>query len=103
MMKRLLIVMLVVFGVMSLFSWSTDTFATEKLNLVLSTPFAGGDAEGMRMLTDAFNESHDSVQITLAQGTWTEYYAQLYNSVVGGNSPQISIIHTNKLNQMRPA
>ena len=41
--------------------------------------------------------------ITLTQGQWSEYYAQLTNSVIAGNPPQIGIVHTNKLSEMYPA
>ncbi len=75
----------------------------EKYTLWFNTLFHSGDAQAMERIVQAYNESHEDTQITLTQGQWSEYYAQLTNSVIAGNPPQIGIVHTNKLSEMYPA
>ncbi len=75
----------------------------EKYTLWFNTLFHSGDAQAMERIVQAYNESHEDTQITLTQGQWSEYYAQLTNAVIAGNPPQIGIVHTNKLSEMYPA
>ncbi len=75
----------------------------EKYTLWFNTLFHSGDAQAMERIVQLYNESHEDTQITLTQGQWSEYYAQLTNSVIAGNPPQIGIVHTNKLSEMYPA
>jgi multiple sugar transport system substrate-binding protein len=58
----------------------------------MNTLFHGGDAQAMEMMVQQFNEANDSVIIDLTQGSWTEYNAQLNNSVLAGEAPQIATV-----------
>ena len=60
--------------------------------ILMNTLFHGGDAQAMEMMVQQFNESQDSVVIDLTQGSWTEYNAQLNNSVLAGEAPQIATV-----------
>ena len=73
------------------------------ITLWFNTLFHSGDAQAMERIVKKFNEEHTDVKIKLTQGQWEQYYAQLANSVVAGNPPQIAIVHTNKLSEMYPA
>ncbi len=75
----------------------------EKYTLWFNTLFHSGDAQAMERIVQLYNETHQDTQITLTQGQWSEYYAQLTNAVIAGNPPQIGIVHTNKLSEMYPA
>ncbi len=75
----------------------------ERYTLWFNTLFHSGDAQAMERIVKLYNETHEDTQITLTQGQWAEYYAQLTNAVVAGNPPQIGIVHTNKLTEMYPA
>lgn len=77
--------------------------ATAQTVLQMNTLFHSGDAQAMERIVERFNEEHSDVQIELSQGQWTEYYAQLYNTVVAGNPPHIGVVHTTRLPQMLPA
>ncbi len=58
----------------------------------LNTLFHGGDAQAMEMLVEKYNSTHDDITIELTQGGWTDYTAQLNNSVLAGEAPQIATI-----------
>ncbi len=75
----------------------------EKYTLWFNTLFHSGDAQAMERIVNEYNETHKDTQLTLTQGQWAEYYAQLTNAVIAGNPPQIGIVHTNKLSEMYPA
>lgn len=75
----------------------------EKYTLWFNTLFHSGDAQAMERIVQQYNETHEDTQLTLTQGQWAEYYAQLTNAVIAGNPPQIGIVHTNKLSEMYPA
>jgi multiple sugar transport system substrate-binding protein len=57
-----------------------------------NTLFHGGDADAMEVIVKNIRESNPDLEIDLTQGAWTEYYAQLYNSVVAGEAPQLGIV-----------
>jgi multiple sugar transport system substrate-binding protein len=57
-----------------------------------NTLFHGGDADAMEMIVKQITQSRPGLEVDLTQGAWTEYYAQLYNSVVAGAAPQIGIV-----------
>lgn len=77
--------------------------AAEKYTLWFNTLFHSGDAQAMERIVKLYNEAHEDTQLTLTQGQWAEYYAQLTNAVIAGNPPQIGVVHTNKLSEMYPA
>ncbi|MEP7456202.1 extracellular solute-binding protein [Phyllobacterium sp. SB3] len=57
-----------------------------------NTLFHGGDADAMETIVKNIHASNPDLNIDLTQGAWTEYYAQLYNSVVAESAPQIGIV-----------
>lgn len=65
--------------------------------LEFNTLFHSGDAQAMERIVKLFNEQHKNVQISLTQGQWAEYYAQLFASVAAGNPPHIGICHTSRI------
>lgn len=75
----------------------------ERYTLWFNTLFHSGDAQAMERIVQLYNETHEDTQLTLTQGQWAQYYAQLTNAVIAGNPPQIGIVHTNKLTEMYPA
>jgi len=75
----------------------------ERYTLFYNTLFHSGDAQAMERIVKLYNENHEKTQLTLTQGQWAQYYAQLTNAVIAGNPPQIGIVHTNKLAEMYPA
>ncbi|MBO0904233.1 extracellular solute-binding protein [Jiella sonneratiae] len=57
-----------------------------------NTLFHGGDADAMDAIVKKIRDENPSLNIDLTQGSWTEYYAQLYNSVVAGEAPQLGVV-----------
>jgi multiple sugar transport system substrate-binding protein len=57
-----------------------------------NTLFHGGDADAMETIVKKITAADSNIQIDLTQGAWTEYYAQLYNSVVAESAPQLGIV-----------
>jgi multiple sugar transport system substrate-binding protein len=57
-----------------------------------NTLFHGGDADGMETIVKKIQAANPDLSIDLTQGAWTEYYAQLYNSVVAESAPQLGIV-----------
>ena len=73
------------------------------VTLLFNTLFHGGDAQAMEIIVKKFNDTQTDVELDLTQGSWTEYYAQLYNAVVAGEAPQIGICHNFRFSKMYPA
>jgi multiple sugar transport system substrate-binding protein len=71
--------------------------------LWFNTLFHGGDAEAMQIIVKTFNAMHKDIQLDLTQGSWTEYYSQLYNAVIAGEAPQLGICHNFRFSKMYPA
>jgi multiple sugar transport system substrate-binding protein len=61
------------------------------------TLFHSGDAAAMELIVRKFNAEHQGVRLTLLQGQWAEYYAQLFAAVGAGNAPHIGICHTSRV------
>src|SRR5258708_2418560 len=57
-----------------------------------NTLFHGGDADAMETIVKKIAAADSNIQVDLTQGAWTEYYAQLYNSVVAEAAPQLGIV-----------
>jgi ABC-type glycerol-3-phosphate transport system substrate-binding protein len=70
--------------------FGTSAFAANKF--WFNTLFHGGDAQAMEIIVKKIRESNKDLEIDLTQGAWTEYYAQLYNSVIAGAAPQLGIV-----------
>lgn len=77
--------------------------AAERYSLFYNTLFHSGDAQAMERIVKLYNETHENSQLTLTQGQWAQYYAQLTNAVIAGNAPQVGVVHTNMLPEMYPA
>lgn len=98
--KMLLLVLMLV-GVLSI---SMSSVASPSVTtLWFNTLFHSGDAQAMTRIVDLYNQTHTDTHIILTQGQWSNYYANLTNSVIAGNPPQIAITHINKLAEMYPA
>ncbi len=82
----------------------SPVFAQVPISLWMNTLFHGGDAQAMERIVAKFNEEHkDGVFLTLTQGQWEVYYAQLVNAAIAGNPPQIGICHTTNLPEVDAA
>lgn len=68
------------------------TAAAASAKIWFNTLFHGGDADAMETIVKTIRASNPDYAIDLTQGGWTEYYAQLYNSVVAGEAPQLGIV-----------
>lgn len=68
----------------------SEAFAADKF--WFNTLFHGGDAQAMEVIVKRILETNKNIEIDLTQGAWTEYYAQLYNSVIAGAAPQLGIV-----------
>lgn len=77
--------------------------SAEAKTLWVNTLYHGGDAEAMEIMVKKFNDEHSDVQMDLTQGSWTEYFSQLYNAVVAGQAPQIGIGLNFRMNTIYPA
>jgi multiple sugar transport system substrate-binding protein len=75
----------------------------EPVVVSLNTLFHGGDAAAMEMIVEEFNATHDDIQVELTQGGWTDYTAQLNNSVLAGEAPQIATILNFSMSSSLPA
>jgi multiple sugar transport system substrate-binding protein len=78
----------------------TPAFAANKF--WFNTLFHGGDAEAMEVIVKRVRESNKDLEIDLTQGAWTEYYAQLYNSVIAGSPPQLGIVDAFRFESVAP-
>lgn len=65
-----------------------------------NTPLHGGDADAMETIVKNIRAASPDLEIDLTQGAWTEYYAQLYNSVVAGEAPQLCIVDDFRYNSV---
>lgn len=67
-----------------------NAFASSKL--WFNTLFHGGDADAMETIVKKIEAANPDLHVDLTQGAWTEYYAQLYNSVVAEAAPQLGVV-----------
>jgi multiple sugar transport system substrate-binding protein len=67
-----------------------SAFAASKM--WFNTLFHGGDADAMETIVKKIEAANPDLAVDLTQGAWTEYYAQLYNSVVAEAAPQLGIV-----------
>ncbi|WP_152422758.1 extracellular solute-binding protein [Natrialba taiwanensis] len=60
------------------------------------TLFGGGDGTVMAAIVDEINagDSYDGLQINRQRVPWEEHYGRLYTSMVGGNPPDIAVMHS---------
>lgn len=68
------------------------------------TLFAGGDGPVMKSIVNRFNEERplgDNIKIKRQRLPWTEYYNKLYTASVGGNVPDLGIVHTTYLRRLK--
>jgi len=79
-------------GLGGLFGSLGEVSAASSSKMWFNTPLHGGDAQAMEMIAKRIREKNPNIELDLTQGAWTEYYAQLYNSVVAGEPPQLGII-----------
>ena len=79
------------------------TYAADAKTIWFNTLFHGGDAKAMEIIVKKFNAEHADIQLDLTQGSWTEYFSQLYNAVVAGQAPQIGIGLNFRMGSIYPA
>lgn len=68
--------------------------------IVMWNLFAGGDAEYMNDIVDAFNESQDEYFVNNVMQEFDEYYTKLLTSIGAGQGPDIAIAHTHVLPEL---
>jgi multiple sugar transport system substrate-binding protein len=61
--------------------------------LSMWTLFTGGEGSIMADLISEFNDTHDDITIEEQVVEWDQYYNRLLTSLVGGNAPDIAIMH----------
>ncbi|MFC4987554.1 extracellular solute-binding protein [Saliphagus infecundisoli] len=59
------------------------------------TLFGGGDGATMESMVDGINESGEyDLQVNRQRVPWDEHYSRLYTSMVGGNPPDVAVMHS---------
>lgn len=58
-------------------------------------PFTGPDGPFMGELVNAFNESHENIQVTMT--TQAEYYTQLSTAAASNTLPDVAIVHADQI------
>jgi multiple sugar transport system substrate-binding protein len=58
-------------------------------------PFTGPDGPFMGELVNAFNESHENIQVTMT--TQAEYYTQLSTAAASNTLPDVAIVHADQV------
>lgn len=59
------------------------------------TLFGGGDGTVMEAMVDEINQTPDyDLQINRQRVPWDQHYSRLYTSMVGGNPPDIAVMHS---------
>lgn len=86
------IVLTMAFSQIAFANGQMDEESNEPVTVWFNTLFHGGDAQAMEMIVEEFNDTHDDIIIELTQGSWEDYTAQLNNSVLAGEAPQIATI-----------
>ena len=79
-----------------------DNASNDVVQLKYWVPFSGGDGEYMQQMVDAFNESHEDVQVEMLNIKWEEYYTKLRTSLVSKTAPDIAVAHASKLAELVP-
>ncbi|UOQ86812.1 extracellular solute-binding protein [Gracilibacillus salinarum] len=68
--------------------------------VVMWNLFAGGDAEYMQNIVDAFNESQSEYFVNNIMQENAEYYTKLLTSIGAGKGPDLAIAHTHVLPEL---
>ncbi len=59
------------------------------------TLFGGGDGDVMEAMVDEINDGDEyDLQINRQRVPWDEHYGRLYTSMVGGNPPDVAVMHS---------
>ncbi|SEW14656.1 extracellular solute-binding protein [Natrinema salifodinae] len=74
----------------------TGYIGTSRDGVEYWTLFGGGDGAVMKEMVDGINESDDygGLRINRQRVPWDEHYGRLYTSMVGGNPPDIAVMHS---------
>lgn len=89
--KNIIIVFSLIFLFVSLTGVAAET------NLQYWTLFSGGEGDYMSSMVSEFNQSHPDINVEEQRQPWGEYYQKLTTAMVGGNAPDIAIMHTDRL------
>lgn len=71
--------------------------AVDDVTLTYQTLFSGGEAFIMEALVSDFNEAHDNITIDEIPVEWGEHYTRLMTSILGGDPPDVAIMHLARL------
>lgn len=65
------------------------------------TLFGGGDGTVMEAMVDEINESDEygELQVNRQRVPWEEHYGRLYTSMVGGNPPDVAVMHSRMMSE----
>ncbi|MGY4687926.1 ABC transporter substrate-binding protein [Petrotoga sp. DB-2] len=91
-MKRRFIVSLLFVGLI----FSTLSFS-KPIEITFWTLFSGGEGHIMTDLVNQFNKEQNEVFVNQQPLDWGEYYNKLLASMVGGNPPDLAIMHLSKM------
>jgi len=91
-MKRRFIVILLFVGLI----FSTLSFS-KPIEITFWTLFSGGEGHIMTDLVNQFNKEQNEIFVNQQPLDWGEYYNKLLASMVGGNPPDLAIMHLSKM------
>jgi len=91
-MKKRFIVILLFVGLI----FSTLSFS-KPVEITFWTLFGGGEGHIMTNLINQFNKEQNEIFVKEQPIDWGEYYNKLLASMVGGNPPDLAVMHLSKL------
>jgi len=90
--RRELLKAMSAFGLTAMAGSYASPAAAAGAKMWFNTLFHGGDADAMETIVKKITSADPNIQVDLTQGAWTEYYAQLFNSVIAEAAPQLGIV-----------
>ena len=64
------------------------------------TLFGGGDGETMKAMVDEINEGHEFT-VNRQRVPFDEYYDRLYTSMTGGETPDLAVVHADRMEEYK--
>lgn len=89
--KRFIVILLFVSLIFSTLSFS------KPVEITFWTLFSGGEGHIMTNLVNQFNKEQNEIFVNQQPLDWGEYYNKLLASMVGGNPPDLAIMHLSKM------
>lgn len=59
--------------------------------------FSGGDGEFMTAMVQEFNKTHPDIVVEETVITWADYYNRLMTAILGGDAPDVAILHASHI------